>query len=73
MDMVVPKRHFMEYNNFHVEIRIKKIVLALATSKTMALLLPNGRTSDSRFHIYFDISEESTCEIRQISQLVELL
>ncbi|XP_059311363.1 ATP-dependent DNA helicase PIF1-like [Lycium ferocissimum] len=50
-----------------------KIVLPVATSGIAALLLPNGRTAHSRFHIPLDISAESTCEIRQGSQLAELL
>ncbi|KAF3636562.1 hypothetical protein FXO38_24089 [Capsicum annuum] len=50
-----------------------KIVLPIATSGIAALLLPNGRTAHSRFHIPLDISAESTCEIKQGSQLAELL
>ncbi|KAH0735831.1 hypothetical protein KY285_011538 [Solanum tuberosum] len=50
-----------------------KIVLPVATSGIAALLLPNGRTAHSRFHIPLDINAESTCEIRQGSQLAELL
>ncbi|XP_047261234.1 uncharacterized protein LOC124894698, partial [Capsicum annuum] len=50
-----------------------KIVLPIATSVIAALLLPNGRTAHSRFHIPLDISAESTCEIKQGSQLAELL
>ncbi|XP_047258482.1 uncharacterized protein LOC124890732 [Capsicum annuum] len=42
-----------------------KIVLPIATSVIAALLLPNGRTAHSRFHIPLDISAESTCEIKQ--------
>ncbi|XP_060190349.1 uncharacterized protein LOC132619465 [Lycium barbarum] len=38
-----------------------------------ALLLPNGRTAHSRFHIPLDVTAESTCEIKQGSQLAELL
>ncbi|XP_055835092.1 uncharacterized protein LOC129903565 [Solanum dulcamara] len=50
-----------------------KIVLPVATSGITALLLPNGRTEHSRFHIPLDVNAESTCEIRQGSQLAELL
>ncbi|KAF3623080.1 hypothetical protein FXO38_30937 [Capsicum annuum] len=50
-----------------------KIVLPVATSRIAALLLPNGRTAHSRFHIPLDVSVESTCEIKQGSQLAELL
>ncbi|XP_060210232.1 uncharacterized protein LOC132637101 [Lycium barbarum] len=50
-----------------------KIVLPVATPGIAVLLLPNGRTAHSRFHIPLDISAESTCEIRQGIQLAELL
>ncbi|XP_049387184.1 uncharacterized protein LOC125851434 [Solanum stenotomum] len=50
-----------------------KIVLPVATSGIATLLLPNGRTAHSRFHIPLDITPESTCEIKQGSQLAELL
>ncbi|KAK9174942.1 hypothetical protein WN944_026946 [Citrus x changshan-huyou] len=40
-----------------------KIVLPVATSGIAALLLPNGRTAHSRFHIPLDVTAESTCEI----------
>ncbi|KAH0705911.1 hypothetical protein KY289_010987 [Solanum tuberosum] len=50
-----------------------KIVLPIATSGIAALLLPNGRTTLSRFHIPLEIMLESTCEIKQGSQLAELL
>ncbi|XP_070044304.1 uncharacterized protein [Nicotiana tomentosiformis] len=50
-----------------------KIVLPIATSGIAALLLPNGRTAHSRFHIPLDVTVESTCEIKQGTQLAELL
>ncbi|XP_015057654.1 uncharacterized protein LOC107003921 [Solanum pennellii] len=50
-----------------------KIVLPVATSGIAALLLPNGRTAHSRFHIPLDVTPESTCDIKQGSQLAELL
>ena len=50
-----------------------KIVLPIATSGIAALLLPNGRAVHSRFHIPLDITTESTCDIRQGTQLAELL
>nr|XP_004249697.1 uncharacterized protein LOC101259797 [Solanum lycopersicum] len=50
-----------------------KIVLPLATSGIAALLLPNGRAAHSRFHIPLDVTPESTCDIKQGSQLAELL
>ncbi|XP_024046681.1 uncharacterized protein LOC18052859 [Citrus clementina] len=37
------------------------------------LLLPNGRTAHSRFHIPLDVTAESTCEIRQGTLLAGLL
>ncbi|KAL9411119.1 hypothetical protein AB3S75_044830 [Citrus x aurantiifolia] len=50
-----------------------KIVLPVATSGIAALLLPNGRTAHSRFHIPLDVTAESTCEIRQGTLLAGLL
>ncbi|XP_062103142.1 uncharacterized protein LOC133814163 [Humulus lupulus] len=38
-----------------------------------ALLLPNGRTAHSRFHIPLNVTTESTCEIRQGTLLAGLL
>uniref|UniRef100_A0A803PIG5 ATP-dependent DNA helicase n=1 Tax=Cannabis sativa TaxID=3483 RepID=A0A803PIG5_CANSA len=38
-----------------------------------ALLLPNGRTAHSRFHIPLEVTAESTCEIRHGTLLAELL
>ncbi|XP_030963743.1 uncharacterized protein LOC115984893 [Quercus lobata] len=51
----------------------EKIALATATSRIAALLLPGGRTAHSRFHIPINISDESTCEIKQGTQVAELL
>ncbi|KAH9687645.1 ATP-dependent DNA helicase [Citrus sinensis] len=50
-----------------------KIVLPVATSGIAALLLPNGRTAHSRFHIPLDVIAECTCEIRQGTLLAGLL
>ena len=50
-----------------------KIVLAVASSGIAALLLQGGRTAHSRFHIPINITEESTCEIKQGSHLAELV
>ena len=50
-----------------------KIALAIASSGIAALLLPGGRTAHSRFHIPININDESTCEIKQQTQVVELL
>ncbi|XP_030478179.1 uncharacterized protein LOC115695240 [Cannabis sativa] len=50
-----------------------RIVLPVATSGITALLLPNGRTTHSRFHIPLDVTVESTCEIRQGTLLAGLL
>ncbi|XP_062099807.1 uncharacterized protein LOC133805653 [Humulus lupulus] len=48
-------------------------VLPVATSGITALLLPNGRTAHSRFHIPLNVTAESTCEIRQGTLLAGLL
>ncbi|XP_062206115.1 uncharacterized protein LOC133907990 [Phragmites australis] len=50
-----------------------KIVLAVASCAIAALLLYNGRTAHSKFHIPINITDESTCEIKQGSHLAELL
>ncbi|KAH9703741.1 helitron like n domain-containing protein [Citrus sinensis] len=50
-----------------------KIVLPVATSGITTWLLPNGRTTHSRFHIPLDVTAESTCEIRQGTLLAGLL
>ncbi|XP_074356544.1 uncharacterized protein LOC141696284 [Apium graveolens] len=49
------------------------IVLPVATAGLASLLLPNGRTEHSRFHIPLDITAESTCEIKHGTQLAKLL
>ena len=51
----------------------KKIVLAVASSGVASLLLPNGRTSHSRFKIPLDIDETSICDIKRGTILAELL
>ncbi|XP_074351448.1 uncharacterized protein LOC141690555 [Apium graveolens] len=50
-----------------------KIVFLVATAGIVALLMPNGRTTHSRFYIPIDVTAESTCEIQYGSQLAELL
>jgi hypothetical protein len=50
-----------------------KIVLAVASSAIAALLIPGGRTAHSRFHIPLNITDESTCDIKQGSDLADLL
>jgi len=50
-----------------------KIVLAVASCAIAALLIPGGRTAHSRFKIPLNITEESTCEIKQGTHLAELL
>ncbi|XP_074318340.1 uncharacterized protein LOC141655147 [Silene latifolia] len=52
-----------------------KIVLNVASSATgiAALLLPGGRTAHSRFDIPIELFDDSTCNVKQNSQLAELL
>ncbi|XP_073154173.1 uncharacterized protein [Henckelia pumila] len=50
-----------------------EIVLNVASSGIVSLLLPGGRTTHSRFAILFNPNEESTCNIKQGSLLVELI
>jgi hypothetical protein len=50
----------------------KKIVLTVASSGVASLLLPNGRTAHSRFHIPIDIDELSICDVKRGTKLAEL-
>ncbi|XP_074318083.1 uncharacterized protein LOC141654868 [Silene latifolia] len=50
-----------------------KIVLNVASSGIAALLLSGGRTAHSRFDIPIEMFEESTCNVKQNSQLADLL
>jgi len=50
-----------------------KIVIAVASSGIAALLLPGGRTAHSRFQIPINVTDNSTCGIKQGSHLVELV
>jgi len=50
-----------------------KIVLAVASCAIAALLIPGGRTAHSRFRIPLNITDESTCEIKQGTHLAGLL
>jgi len=50
-----------------------KIVIAVASCGIAALLLQGGRTAHSRFKIPINITDESTCEIKQGTHLAELL
>ncbi|XP_074265441.1 uncharacterized protein LOC141587873 [Silene latifolia] len=50
-----------------------KIVLNVASSGIAALLLPGGRTAHSRFDIPIELFDDSTCNVKQNSQLAELL
>ncbi|XP_019176171.1 PREDICTED: uncharacterized protein LOC109171573 [Ipomoea nil] len=50
-----------------------QVVLNVASSGIASLLLPGGRTAHSRFAIPIAINEDSTCNIKQGSQLADLL
>ncbi|XP_019151940.1 PREDICTED: uncharacterized protein LOC109148659 [Ipomoea nil] len=50
-----------------------QIVLNVASSGIASLLLPGGRTAHSRFAIPIAINEDFTCNIKQGSDLAELL
>jgi hypothetical protein len=45
----------------------------VASCGTAALLLQGGRTTHSRFHIPLILAEHSTCDIKQGSDLAELI
>ncbi|KAL6501371.1 hypothetical protein OROHE_025018 [Orobanche hederae] len=49
------------------------IVLNIASSGIASLLLPGGRTAHSRFTIPLNLNEISTCNIKQPSELAELI
>ena len=49
------------------------IVLNVASSDIASLLLPNGRTTHSKFVIYVPTLENSTCNIHQGTKQAELL
>jgi len=50
-----------------------KIVLTVASCAIAALLIPGRRTTHSGFRIPTNITDESTCEIKQRTHLAELL
>ncbi|CAL4917033.1 unnamed protein product [Urochloa decumbens] len=50
-----------------------KIVLAVASSGIAALLLQGGRTAHSAFNIPMNLTDESTCYIKQGSHVADLL
>nr|XP_025676655.2 uncharacterized protein LOC112776643 [Arachis hypogaea] len=50
-----------------------QIVLTVASSGIASLLIPGGRTAHSRFAIPLNVDQFSTCNIRQGSQLAELI
>ncbi|KAL3019289.1 hypothetical protein AAZX31_05G075000 [Glycine max] len=50
-----------------------KIIIMVASSSIASLLLPGGRTAHSKFKIPVPVFEDSTCNIHQGTQLVELL
>ncbi|XP_060969776.1 uncharacterized protein LOC115713282 [Cannabis sativa] len=77
-DLQLNDQQVEAYTLFEIELIAKlrsesKIVLPVATSGIAALLLPNGRTAHSRFHIPLEVTAESTCEIRHGTLLAELL
>ncbi|XP_061359756.1 uncharacterized protein LOC133303797 [Gastrolobium bilobum] len=62
------------WNTLSASIRSKgEIVLNVAFSGIASLLLPGGRIAHSRFRIPVQITEDSTCNIKQDSTLAELL
>ncbi|XP_061347538.1 uncharacterized protein LOC133293039 [Gastrolobium bilobum] len=62
------------WNTLSASIRSKsEIVLNVASSGIASLFLPGGRTAHSRFRIPIQITEDSTCNILQDSNIAELL
>ncbi|XP_015945745.1 uncharacterized protein LOC107470836 [Arachis duranensis] len=71
--MEVLKKHFSG-NLMSVEIRSRgDIVLNVAPSGIASLLLPNGRTTHSRFKISLNITEDFICNIKPSSPQAMLL
>lgn len=52
---------------------MREIVLNVASSGIASLLLPGGRTAHSKFAIPLNLNEDSTCNIKQGSELAELI
>ncbi|XP_074324034.1 uncharacterized protein LOC141660956 [Apium graveolens] len=50
-----------------------KIVLLVASCRITALLLPGGRTANSRFHIPLKLDQDSTAGIRHATDIAELI
>ena len=50
-----------------------KIVLNVASSGKAMLLIPSGRTAHSRFSIPLSVNEDSTYNIKQKSDVIELI
>ena len=48
-------------------------MLVVASSRIASFLLPDGRTTHSRFKISIQIDEYSTCEIKKDTQLTKLI
>ena len=62
------------WNTLAVALRSKRnIVLPVTTSGIAALLLPDGRTSHSRFKILVPTLQSSTCNIEKGTDLAQLL
>ncbi|KAK4597272.1 hypothetical protein RGQ29_015015 [Quercus rubra] len=58
----------------HIKLLIEgKIVIAITSSGIAALLLPGGRIAHSRFQIPINVTDNSTCGIKQGSQIAELM
>ncbi|KAK9733000.1 hypothetical protein RND81_04G037300 [Saponaria officinalis] len=62
------------YGTISAKLRAEnKIVLNVASSDIAALLSPGGRTAHSRFEIPIELFDYSTCNVKQNTQLAELL
>jgi chromosomal replication initiation ATPase DnaA len=61
------------YNTIISYLRARKeIVLIVASSGVASLLLPNGCTTHSRFHIPIEIDELSICDVKRGTKLADL-
>jgi len=62
----------MENLDMSIALR-REDVIAVASSRIAALLLPGGRTAHSRFQIPINVTDTSTCAFKQGSHLAKLM
>ncbi|GKE60043.1 DNA helicase [Tanacetum coccineum] len=76
MNILVPKLNANQRKTYDLimnAVVTGKIVLAVASSGIASLLLPNGRTSHSRFRLPLELTDESICKITKNTHVGHLL